>query len=148
MNNNRSYWNIDRSNRPLGVELISPEGAYFFIHAEKLIALHRHPGGFVLVKNKNNNPETARYHHPGEIYGRLDPLDSDNCRISLYFGYAGQVVEHDKTTDRLMDLHSEQHHVIPASEALSLAQVLTSMYVHREKFIELKLLSETCKLFK
>lgn len=143
MSHNRSFWNIDRNNRPLGLELVSPDGSYFFIHAAKLITLHRRPGEYVLVKNKDNNPDAARYHHPGEIYGRLDPLDSDSCRISLYFGYAGQVVEHDKATDRLMDLHSEQHHVIPAPEVSSLAQVLTSMYVNREKFNELKLLSET-----
>lgn len=148
MSNNRSFWNIDRSNRPLGLELINPDGSYFFIHAEKLIALHRHPGEYVRVKNKDNNPDSARFHHPGEIYGRLDPLDYDNTRISLYFGYAGQVVEHDKATDRLMDLHSEQHHIIPSSEVSSLAQVLASMYVHREKFNELKLLSETCRPFK
>jgi len=148
MSNNRSYWNIDRGNRPLGVELVSPSGHYFFIHAEKLIALHRYPDEYVRVKYKDQRPDTALYHHPGEIYGRLSTLGRDYCRISLYFGYAGQVVEHDKATDLLMDLHSEQHHIIPASEFSSLAHVLTSMYVHREKFNELKLLSESCRPFK
>ena len=141
MAENRSSWNIDRGKRPLGLELVNPKGQLFFIYAEKFVALHRHPGEYVRVKNKDNHPEAAVYYYPGEIYGRLEYLEGEFCRISLYIGYAGQVIVHDKATDHLVDLHSEQHHLIPASEVSSLAHVLACMYVQRERFNELKMMS-------
>lgn len=148
MRESRSFWNIEQGkSRPLGLELVSPTGAYFFLYAAKFIALQRNLGEFIKVKNKDRHPEDASYHHPGEIYGRLVSIDSEFDQISLYFGYAGQVIEHDRATDRLLDLHSEQHHLIPANEISSLATVLLTMYVQRERFRELKLFCGTSSSF-
>lgn len=145
MRENRSSWNIDRTGRPLGVELVNTTGDYFFIHAEKLIALQQNPGKFVRVKNKDNQPLNAIYHHPGEIFGKLQQIDEEYGQISLLFGYAARPIKRDQATNLLIGVHFEQHHLLPMSEISSLSHVLSCMYVHRERFNELKLLSETCK---
>ena len=139
-----SLWNIRRDkSRPLGLELASPSGSYYFMYADRFVALQQKPDMPITVKYMDRHPEKAIGHHPGEILGLLVNREDGNSQISLYFGYASQRIEHDEAGNNLYGVHSEQHHLLPTREVDGLAIVLSCMYQRSERFQEYKLRSET-----
>lgn len=136
----RSYGRILWRNHILGFHMVNPHGDHYFIYADPLINICRHPGQFIRVKRKDREPNPNKEHHPGEIYGSISEtteMDQTYIVLNLYLGPAEIALALNPKKTGLLNALEKQEYIFPQKEFMAFATAIEAMHEQHSPFTQL-----------
>ena len=148
----RSYARIlwRKRETQLGLLMVNPHQASFFIYAEALISLMKHENNLVLVKKRDRDPEKAIGYHGGAIVGYWEEVPEDPesnqpqaCKVVLMFGEVEQKMEYVQQTGEVRHVAFSQEYLFPLAEFEILIESIKTMKAQQNRFDRLAMEAET-----
>ncbi len=139
---NRSLGRIIWRNNRLGLLMVNSQRQSFFIFAEPLLSLFKHPEAYARVKHRDRKPEGATRYHGGDILASIDIGDEESV-ITVYLGPLDQRLTLDKKSGTPKGFFTTQGFRFPTEELEVFGSALEFMQDQNKEFDSLLADAET-----
>lgn len=125
-------WHQDR----LGLLLVNHERDRFFLHADKLLELHKRPDEYLTVKFRDRKPGRAIGYHGGEIWGNLSE-EGERTILEFHLFPLYQDGRYDPVQGVPVGFIAVQTYILPTKELHTYLNAITIMMAQRQQFDDL-----------
>lgn len=132
-------------NKRLGLLLVNHDRESFFLYAEPIICMMGRPDEYLMVKQRDREPEKAIGYHGGAIWGDVDVVDSSMI-ISLHFGALWQDIVYKPDSCKLINVLGTQRYQISTGRLKSLVKEIKHSHAEQREFDRLTMEAECTPL--